>query len=121
MQIMKSIALLIYVPTARAISMLLVIFVFVQLSCKKFVSVDPPTNELTPPQVFGSDEAAVSAIKGIYARMRNNGFFAGSDRSLTFLAGLSADELINHQATVDYLEFYENQLSPTNSLLGAYF
>lgn len=90
------------------------------LSCSELVEIDPPKNQITPTQIFGNDQSASSAITGIYSRMRSVGFSSGNSRSISFLMGLSSDELINYQVTPDYVQFFTNELSPTNGLIKLY-
>ena len=64
-------------------------------SCTEFTNVGPPHTQLTQQAVFVSDQAAVSALTGMYSRMvAGGGFASGGGQSITVLAGLSSDELI---------------------------
>jgi len=71
---------------------LIVILVLQSTACRKFVTVDPPIDQIVNPAPFSSDAAAISVITGIYSEMMNSAtqFSAGST---TFYAGMYADEL----------------------------
>lgn len=84
-------------------------------SCESFVEIAPPKTESVSGSVYSNDAAALSAIRGIYHEMERTGFASGTTSSLNFLAGLSSDELRSHFAALD--DFYNNSLSPTNSII----
>lgn len=89
-------------------------------SCTKFVQIDPPTNKLINANVFTDDGSATAAMSGIYTRMMSSqGFAGGGLSSVTYLSGLSADELINYSPQNDYIQFYGNSLTPTNGYLNS--
>lgn len=60
--------------------------------CKKFVTIDPPSDQIVNPKPFTNDATATSTITGIYSEMMN-----GTDQYscgyTTLLEGLYADEL----------------------------
>lgn len=92
---------------------------FSQISCKKFLEIDPPKNSLVKETVFQNNDQAISAVKGIYATMIATGFASGSSNSVTCVGGLSSDELIGYNAAT--IPFYENQLfSDFETLSGVY-
>jgi hypothetical protein len=84
------------------------IFIFL-ISCKKFVEVDTPKNQLIEPVVFSSDATATSACMGLYSRI-NAAIFDVSYGGESILAGLSADEIYNTSANSDYDPFSKNSL-----------
>ena len=84
-------------------------------SCTEFTNVGPPHTQLTQQAVFVSDQAAVSALTGMYSRMvAGGGFASGGGQSITVLAGLSSDELITYSSG-ENLQFESNQLVAENS------
>lgn len=88
------------------------------LSCKNFIAIDPPVNQLTTQLVFSNDQTAVSAIRGIYARMINDvGFASGHQYSVTITGGLSADELNTEATNATFTQFAKNNLLPNNTSL----
>jgi hypothetical protein len=70
----------------------ILIFIFLVASCKKFVEVDAPVNQIISDEIFKDEGLALSAVTGIYSEMMASGNrFSSCD--VTFLTGLSADEL----------------------------
>src|SRR5689334_8682520 len=68
------------------------VFVFSFVSCKKFIEVDPPVNQIISDEIFKDEGLAVSAVTGIYSEMMSSGGrFSAAET--TIYAGLSADEL----------------------------
>ncbi len=68
--------------------------------------------------VFSNDITATSAVTAIYSDMLElNSFASGSNRSITALAGISADELDSYSSIGDVVEFNQNALRPDNSLV----
>jgi hypothetical protein len=87
-------------------------------SCKKFVTVSAPQTQLINASVFADDQSATSAMVGIYSNMmRSVGFASGGSSSITSLAGLSADELVNYSTDAQREAFYKNALTPTNQYI----
>ena len=78
------------------------------VSCKGFLEVGPPVDSITTPLVFNNDDAAKSAMLGIYSNMANDGFASGAINSVTALTGLCADETVNYNSS--YNNFYNNAL-----------
>lgn len=82
-------------------------------SCKKFVEIDPPVNQIISDEIFKDEGLAVSAITGIYSEMMSAGNrFSACD--LTFLAGMSADELVFINAGSYRDEFLKNDIKTTS-------
>ncbi|MDH7459847.1 RagB/SusD family nutrient uptake outer membrane protein [Chitinophagaceae bacterium 26-R-25] len=67
-------------------------FVMVGSGCKKFVTIDPPNNQIVNPTPFTDDATATATITGIYSEMMN-GIAQFSSGYTTFLEGMYADEL----------------------------
>jgi len=78
------------------------------VSCKGFLEVGPPVDNITTPLVFNNEGAAKAAILGIYSNMANDGFASGAINSITALTGLCADETVNYNPS--YNNFYNNAL-----------
>ncbi len=87
------------------------------LACKDFVKVDSPENQIGTEKVYTSDETANAALRGIYSRMMSGSFANGNSTSVTFLAGRSSDEFINHNSSTDKMQFSLNNLLPDNASL----
>lgn len=91
-------------------------------SCKKFVEVAPPQTQLVDASVFSNDVSALAAMTGIYSRMiSSNGFADGGSLSITFLCGLSSDELKNYSNNTSVAQFFTNSLLPTNPIIASNF
>lgn len=90
-------------------------------SCKKFVEVDVPNTDLFKATVFTSDATANAAVVGIYNQMIATGFASGDLSSLTYLSGLSSDELVFYSTSPSFQsskEFYNNALTPVNQIIS---
>jgi starch-binding outer membrane protein, SusD/RagB family len=87
------------------------IFFFLS-SCKKFVSVPTPVNEIVTQNVFTNDASAVAAQTAIYTQMQNNweGVYAALDY------GLVSDELTNYYSDPVENEYYTNSLQSKDIL-----
>lgn len=92
--------------------------VLFNFSCKKFLEIAPPKSSSVQETIFTTDDVATSAITGIYRSMAltSNSFASGGFSSVGSVAGCSADELIGYNPIL--VEFYENQLTPSNSYVS---
>jgi len=81
-------------------------------SCKKFVEIDPPSNQITSASVFTNDQTAISAIVGLYSQMMQSALYF-TNGGMSVFAGLSADEIYNTSSSVTYDPFYKNAI-PSN-------
>jgi hypothetical protein len=88
---------------------------FCNTSCRKWVQVAPPENQLNMPTVFASDENAASALSGLYIHMMNNprGLMNGG---ISLYGGLSSDELGCTGRNLWEYGFLQDTLSPVNPL-----
>ena len=68
------------------------VFVLLISSCKKFVEIPPPPNQLISDAVFSNDATATATVIGIYHEMINS-TLQFSAASTTIYAGMYADEL----------------------------
>lgn len=88
------------------------------VGCKKAIEIPPPVGTVTTSQVFSTDGQAASAASGMYYNMINNGE-SFSSYSTTIFSGMSADELIPFDRTINvYVQFQMNDLSSTNGIIG---
>jgi hypothetical protein len=86
-------------------------------SCDQFVNVDPPRTEIVRATVFENEATANAAVSAIYHQMISESFARGGISSVTFIASLSSDELLNYNAggsDQDFQQFNENSILPTN-------
>lgn len=86
-------------------------------ACEGLIEVGQPTNELTTPSVFSDEKTADAAVLGLYRHLIGSAsHFAGGGLSgITFLAGISADEVDYQRTTADERAFYLNSILPVNS------
>jgi hypothetical protein len=105
-------------PHARLVSSILIVaFCLTQYSCKKQVEVDTPFTSLNVDNVFSSDATAAGILTALYADI-SSGSFATGKSSISFEAGLSADELKASPTDlgVNLSKFYQNALNNQNGL-----
>lgn len=86
---------------------------FCGASCRKFVSIGTPTDELVSSAVFKDSSTAEAAIEGLYSNivsysglLLNGGF--------NIYTGMAGDDLTYTATLSDYLEFINNSISITN-------
>jgi hypothetical protein len=91
--------------------------------CRKFVVIDPPKTDLIKETVFTSDATATAAITDIYAQMVGGiSFTNGSTTSsLSYYAGLSADELELYSTNAIHNEFATNNLQSITLTINSSF
>lgn len=97
---------------------ILIILSSLQLSCKKLVEVEAPSDRIDRAMVFTNDGTALSAISGLYTQMiRTTMQF--SSGGITVYAGLYADEIypVTTSPTLD--EYYNNALLASNATIRA--
>ena len=90
---------------------LVVIFSSAITSCKKFVAVDAPNDQVVAATVFADDATAIAAINGLYGNAMdfNNSILNGG---VTLCAGLSADEIYNRNSNSEDDAFRSNAVRP---------
>lgn len=92
------------------------------VGCKKFITIDPPVNQMVSSTVFERDHTAKAAMSGIYAKMvGSTGFASGNLASIGYLGSLSADDLDLFNIAPVYMQFYNNALVPTNAYSTAFW
>lgn len=85
-------------------------------SCKKFVEIAPPKNQLVGSQIFADSLDATAAITGIYVSMVNAAALGFSSGGLTLYPALSSDEMNQTGTDVSLAEFYNDGISVNNSV-----
>lgn len=99
---------------------LLSVSILVNSSCKKFVDINPPINQITGDEAFKNDASATAIVTGIYSEMMNNPAQFSSGFT-TLYAGMCADELY-YYSSGNNDEFVTNQISLSNhGLIGSSF
>jgi starch-binding outer membrane protein, SusD/RagB family len=89
-----------------------------EFSCKKFVSVPLPVNQLNAGEVFTDDKTATAAVVGIYSEME---FTLPVSTFLTVLPGLSADEFTYTSGDVEYFEMATNTYLPDHPYIADFW
>ena len=87
------------------------------LSCKKYVDIEDPKDQLVTGGVFTTDATATSAMVGIYSDM--NAFNYQFANVLTsFTNAMAADEFVYSSALANFDEFKNNAVTPGNTYVG---
>jgi len=81
------------------------------LSCRKFVSIPPPDLQVQTVEIFRSDAAALSALSGLYNRMRTVPLTL-MNGGVTLYPALTADEIVNAAPNPELDMFAANDISP---------
>jgi hypothetical protein len=100
------------------------LFLFIQLfctSCKKFVDIPPPKNQITNVAVFADSANATAAVLGIYVNIMQAISLNMGSGGLTVYTGLSSDELYSTTNDINEKEFYNNNISVTNNINASNF
>jgi hypothetical protein len=87
---------------------------FISISCKKIVEINPPTNSITTSEVFADSADAVSAVLGIYNNLSNNQNYYLANGGITIFCGSSADELIPFVSSPSFEQFSANTVTADN-------
>lgn len=85
-------------------------------SCKKFVEIPLPKNQLLNSAVFADSANATGAVIGIYINMIQAVSLNIASGGLTLYPGLSADELYPTNNVTDENDFYKNEIDVNNGL-----
>ena len=83
-------------------------------SCKKLVEVDSPVTNPTEETAYKSNSTATAVLTGIYIRMIQGSAMSSGTESISFLSGLSADELNNYSTIPVFGQFYKNAVNKSN-------
>jgi len=78
------------------------------------VEVDPPVTNPTGATAYKSNSTAAAVLTGIYSRMMQADALTSGSQSISFLSGLSADELKNYSADRMFVQFYTNAVAKSN-------
>ncbi|MDQ0641218.1 hypothetical protein QF042_004783 [Pedobacter sp. W3I1] len=92
--------------------MMLGVLVIALSSCKKYLEADLATNLISRENAFASDASATSATLALYSYYPT----VNSLQYVSWLGGLSADELQNTTSTSDLIQYSQNVVAPTNGL-----
>lgn len=81
-------------------------------SCKKYLDVSVPINQVASPAAFGTDLSAGAALNSIYFALYSQGNFDGNT-GIGWQSGLYTDELQNWSNNTNYLALYQDKVSST--------
>jgi starch-binding outer membrane protein, SusD/RagB family len=88
----------------------LLMAIFLNVCCKKFVEIPPPLNQLVTANVFNNDASATAAQTAIYTQMQQN----SESFNMSWNNGLLADELTNYSITPQVIQYYTNSMIAAN-------
>ncbi|MFC0773400.1 RagB/SusD family nutrient uptake outer membrane protein [Terrimonas alba] len=90
---------------------LISLLISVTTSCKKFVEISAPNDQIVAVTVFADDATATAAINGLYSNIMdfNNSILNGG---ITLCVGLSADEIYNRNSNPEDDAFRSNSVRP---------
>lgn len=89
---------------------------YLVFSCEDFLAIESPKDKIVREDIFNDEATTISALTGIYNELFLSSFSNGAEFSITFLAGLSADNIKNISTTnLERMEFEQNEISPKNS------
>lgn len=97
-----------------AIALFFTGIVFFPSSCKKFVQVSLPKNQLVSSTVFADSAGANAAIAGIYVNMMQSYALAFASGGITLYTGLAGDELYESGNNTTDEAFYNNAITIIN-------
>lgn len=89
------------------------------ISCKKYVDIPPPQNQLVSELVFENDNTADATVAGMYSIM--NAYNGQLNVNGSILPAFSADNMNFGLSTADYVEFEDNELSSGNSRINSFW
>src|SRR5690349_5954965 len=102
----------------RKINQLVYVLMLVALihvgSCRKFVEVEAPYTSFTGENVYTTDATAISAVTSMYAQLGTVNYSIGTAliHSVTYYAGLSADELVLYSgSSAELTAVYSNNIT----------
>lgn len=89
------------------------------MACEDFVNMDLTGGELSSELVFKDSVNAEAAVIGMYLNVNSGALASIFGGAATVFPGLAGDELFPSNASVEYLQFYENGILTDNSLNSA--
>lgn len=101
----------------RATQSLVFFVLLFHTSCKNFVEVDPPSNQVVSELVFTDDKTASSSVLGLYIQMMNSTNYL-MNGAMTLYPALSADELTNTTVSNTLDPFKTNTLLSTSTVVA---
>lgn len=90
------------------------------LSCKKYVEVPPPQNQLVSENAFADDKTAEATVVGIYSIMNAYNYQFGNVLS-SFMPAFGADEFHYAFSVSSFDEFKNDELTPDNRYVNSFW
>jgi hypothetical protein len=87
------------------------------LSCKKYVEIEDPKDQLATGTVFTTDATATAAMVGIYSDM-NASNYQFANVLTSFTCAMAADEFVYASVLANFDEFKNNALTSGNTYVG---
>ncbi len=88
--------------------------------CKKLVEVSSPVTSTSSANAYATDPTAAAVLTGIYTNISSKGIFGGLSSTSLYL-GLCADEFDFYPSAINFLPFYQNNLSNSNLVGGDFW
>ncbi len=85
-------------------------------SCKKFVEIGPPKNQVVTTTVFSDSLGATSAVIGMYTSLSPYIGFVFGTGAITAYTGLASDELTINNGLSEENQFFSNVIAINNSI-----
>ncbi|WP_448103443.1 RagB/SusD family nutrient uptake outer membrane protein [Pedobacter panaciterrae] len=95
------------------LSFALILLLFVFNGCKKLVEVDGPITSVNSEVLFDNDQTATSVLTGLYAKMSSSNLQFENLLGISYLTGLSSDELTLYVAAnnLNLNDYYKDNLN----------
>ena len=105
----------------KTIYIYIILATFITLpSCKKYLEVPAPTDQLASSLVFKDDKTATSSLVGLYSDLNSyNSSFA--NYVLNFMPSMSADDFYYSLSSAAFNEFRDNSLTPSNTYIDRFW
>lgn len=85
------------------------------IACESFLEVDLPKSRMVSGSVYEDEGTATAAVTGMYHQLMNSAFASGAINSVTFIGGLSSDELdLYNEDSPEAKQFYQNEIQIEN-------
>lgn len=84
--------------------------------CEKWLTAETPSTQIDIDDIFATDAAALSTINGIYSQLSSTEIGIANG-GMTLICGLLSDELLNYSSRPDYVEFFNNNVTPPNNTI----
>jgi hypothetical protein len=109
-------------PLSRLQFIVCTVIVFIFSACEKNVQVDLPITLIPQASVFTDDASLNAAARGMYATIiaRGTHFASGGATSVSYLTGLSVDELHNY-SDPRYFQYEQNEILSTSNIMETYW